>query len=152
MTEELMQRAIARGFWRSNICIPNVLMYTQPGYYEADLIMISKSDYVTEVEIKLTMVDFLADFKKKYFHCAPEVRRLYYAFPEKFYSSNKSEIYGKLAELGIGIIVVAITQNGLVPRIELEPRKILSNTKLTAERKIQLLKLGCMKWFMRKVD
>ena len=74
-----MQRAIAKGFWKSNICIPNVLMFTYPGYYEADLIMISKSDYVTEVEIKRTMVDFLSDFKKKHFHCSPDVRRLYYA-------------------------------------------------------------------------
>lgn len=145
-----MQKAIAKGFWKSNICIPNVLMYTYPGYYEADLIMISKSDYVTEVEIKVTIMDFQADFRKKRQHCSPEVRRLYYAFPERIYKRNEAEIRPLLEEIGAGIILVTLTPNGLMPSIELEPSKIRSNVKLTLERKMELMKLGCMKWFTRK--
>ena len=150
MTEETIQRVIAKGFWKNNICIPNVLMYLDKGYYEADLIMISKSEYVTEIEIKLTIMDFMADFKKRHFHSSPEVRRLYYAFPEKMYKTHADVIYPQLAELGIGIITVCLSQNGLVPKIVLEPCKIRSNKKLTLERKMELLKVGCMKWFMRK--
>ena len=150
MTEETIQKAIAKGFWKSNICIPNVLMFTANGFYEADLIMISKADYVTEVEIKTTILDFQADFKKKQFHNSPEVRRFYYAFPERMYKTYEQEIYPMLNELGIGIITVVLSKNGPVPRIVLEPSVIRSNQKLTPKRKYELMKIGCMKWFTRK--
>lgn len=62
-----IQKALGKHLFLQNICIPNVLMY-QKGHkeYEADLIYFGrKSNYLTEVEIKIDIYDFRADFKKR---------------------------------------------------------------------------------------
>lgn len=41
--------------------------------YEADFVAISKSGYMTEVEIKRSFEDFKADFSKKHKHDAEQV-------------------------------------------------------------------------------
>lgn len=53
------------GMWnkRSDIMIPNLSWGLLQ--YEADFVVVSKSGYLTEVEIKRSYSDFLADFKKK---------------------------------------------------------------------------------------
>ena len=49
------------GVDKGQIVVPNVLL----GPYEADFITITKSNYLIEVEIKISISDFRADFKKK---------------------------------------------------------------------------------------
>ena len=46
---------------KQNICAPNIKYYQK---YESDLIAVSKSQLVTEFEIKRTYTDFEADFTK----------------------------------------------------------------------------------------
>ena len=57
-----IEKDIARYFGiRENIIVPNVSW----GFFkthEADMIIINKSGYMTEVEIKRSYADFLADF------------------------------------------------------------------------------------------
>ncbi len=57
------------GVDKGQIVIPNVLL----GSYEADFITITKSDYLIEVEIKISISDFRADFKKKHYHDAKKL-------------------------------------------------------------------------------
>lgn len=67
MDEIRIQKALGKHLFLQNVCIPNVLMY-QKGHreYEADLIYFGrKSNYLTEVEIKIDIYDFRADFKRK---------------------------------------------------------------------------------------
>ena len=67
--------------------IPNVSW----GFFswgEADLIAITKSGYLTEGEVKLSITDFKADRKKKKFNSGhkdwtKDIRRHYYIVPEK---------------------------------------------------------------------
>ena len=49
--------------------------------YEADLIMMNKSGYLTEFEIKRSYSDLCADFKKKIFHNSEVIRQFYYVLP-----------------------------------------------------------------------
>ena len=51
-------------YWgiRNNIIVPNVSWGMLD--YEADLLIMNKTGYVTEIEIKRSWSDFLADFKK----------------------------------------------------------------------------------------
>ena len=49
------------GVDKGQIVVPSVLL----GPYEADFITITKSNYLIEVEIKISISDFRADFKKK---------------------------------------------------------------------------------------
>lgn len=106
MTEKEMQIMLGKHFGIKNICIPNVLMTGEyrpeiekleslkksSKMYEADLIYITKSGYLTEVEIKVDINDFRSDFNKKVYHSSPLVSSLYYAFPETLYKKYKDEI------------------------------------------------------------
>ena len=49
--------------------------------YEADLIMMNKSGYLTEFEIKRSYSDLQADFRKKIFHRSEVIREFYYVLP-----------------------------------------------------------------------
>lgn len=53
--------------------------------YEADFVVISKSGYMTEVEIKRSLADLKADFHKSHTHDAEQVYYFYYCVPEKIY-------------------------------------------------------------------
>lgn len=66
---------------RSKIIVPNVSW----GFFEsheADLVVISKSLYLTEYEIKRSFEDFKADFRKKDYHKDSRISKLYYVVPE----------------------------------------------------------------------
>lgn len=110
MTENEMQIIIGKHFGIKNICIPNVLMigeykkemlpeikkleaWQKPSkMYEADIVYITKSNYLVEVEIKVDINDFRNDFKKKIYHSSPLVSSLYYAFPEELYKKYEDEL------------------------------------------------------------
>ncbi len=49
--------------------------------HEADLAIISQSGELTEVEIKRSLTDLRADFKKDIFHCDERVYKFYYCLP-----------------------------------------------------------------------
>lgn len=61
--------------------VPNVT-YGFFKTHEADLVVLSKSGYITEVEIKRSWSDFVADFSKHTNHFEGKVFHLYYAVPE----------------------------------------------------------------------
>lgn len=69
---------------RENIIVPNVSW----GFFkthEADMVVISKAGYLTEIEIKRSWSDFLADFKKNTNHYEGKVDKLYYCVPDCIY-------------------------------------------------------------------
>lgn len=70
------------GMWnkRSDIMVPNLSWGLLP--YEADFVVVSKSGYMTEVEIKRSWEDFKADFGKAHNHDAEQVYQFYYCVPE----------------------------------------------------------------------
>lgn len=49
--------------------------------HEADLCIINKTGYLTEIEIKRSLKDLKADFKKKNFHDDERVYNFYYCLP-----------------------------------------------------------------------
>lgn len=68
---------------RNDIMIPNLSWGLLN--YEADFVVMSKSGYLTEVEIKRSFEDFKADFKKNHKHDDERVYYFYYCVPEKIY-------------------------------------------------------------------
>ena len=75
---------------RSSVIVPNISWGMLP--YEADLIGISKSGQVTEVEIKRSISDLCADYKKDHRHDAPCVTYFYYCVPESLVEQSKKVI------------------------------------------------------------
>lgn len=66
---------------RSNLIVPNVSWGFFNGH-EADLVVITPVGYLTEIEIKRSWSDFLADFGKREYHDDPRISAFFYAVPE----------------------------------------------------------------------
>ena len=49
--------------------------------HECDMLIVTKNHYLTEVEIKISLSDLKADFKKKHQHKDENIKKFYYAFP-----------------------------------------------------------------------
>lgn len=75
----LVCRSHSPFYCRTHLVVPNVSW----GFlnHEADLLVMSKSRLLTEVEIKRSWADFKADFKKAHDHSHPLIARFYYAVP-----------------------------------------------------------------------
>lgn len=81
--------AVAKHFGILNhIIVPNVSF----GFlnYEADLLIVSKSGYAWEIEIKISKSDLLRDAKKRHQHDSDKVRQLWFAIPKKLESCIES--------------------------------------------------------------
>lgn len=76
-----IQNALARRVFdtRNDIMIPNLSWGLLN--HEADFVVINKSHYLTEVEIKRSLSDLKADFKKDNFHRDELVSRFFYCLP-----------------------------------------------------------------------
>lgn len=156
MTEKDVQIMLGKHFGIKNICIPNVLMtgeyrpeieklesWQKPSrMYEADLIYITKSKYLTEVEIKVDINDFRSDFKKKIYHSSQIVSALYYAFPLELYKKHKDEIQERVKGIA-GIITVCNYECKVKTKA---PKR--KNIKALTDTQIKdFMRIGCMKWF-----
>ena len=156
MTEKEMQLMLGKHFGIQYICIPNVLMtgeykkdilpeieklkpWERPSkMYESDFIYITKSGYLTEIEIKVDINDFRNDFKKKIYHSSQLVSSLYYAFPEELYKKYKDEIHDKTA----GIITVSYDCEVKAKAPKRKNIKSLTDIEIK-----DFMRIGCMKWF-----
>lgn len=76
--------------------------------HECDMLIVTKNHYLTEIEIKISLSDLKADFKKKHQHKDENIKNFYYAFPE--------EIKEKAIELipeEAGILIVIKKEDGI---------------------------------------
>ena len=65
---------------RQNIVVPNV-SWSMFNRMECDLVVLSKDNYATEIEIKITKSDLKADAKKRHEHKHPLLARNFFAVP-----------------------------------------------------------------------
>lgn len=78
--------ALAKKFeYLKNIVVFNVIGQCEdlPIWHECDCLVLSKSGYLTEIEIKRSWQDFLNDFKKKNSERRELIKYFYYCVPEK---------------------------------------------------------------------
>lgn len=160
-TEEKIIKALGRVYAieRGLDVIPNVLMLLyyykdkaraerdrkayKGAEYEADLLVISKSRFIHEIEVKVSIQDFRADFKKSHYHDFPEVKRFSYCLPAELIAKHRAEIEGNCKEKGAGLI--AITEEGL-PITYLPAKARPGVEPLTIEGYIHYLRLAAKKW------
>lgn len=110
--------------------------------YEADILSVTKSHYLTEVELKVSKSDFMADFKKRHNHGSKLTKYLYYAVP-----SELVELALDKLDSGVGVLEVfqpKWLKKGLRVNIRRVPH-IRSNKPLTDKQIIDLYRLGCYK-------
>lgn len=144
-TEASIQQILGRhyGIKRGYVTMPNVLLYVN-GMYEADFIYITKSNYLFEVEIKISIFDFRADFDKKCYHNSPKVRALYYAFPEDLWDNHRKDILELTKNVGAGIILC--DKEGCKVWDKPKLRKV---KPLTTDELLRIMRIGCLKWIRK---
>lgn len=72
---------------RTKLIIPNVFWGFNMNY-EADLVVVTKSKYAYEVELKVSKNDLKKDHLKRNCHNDKRFKRLYFAMPEDIYDEN----------------------------------------------------------------
>lgn len=86
--------------YRSHTIVPNV-SWGLGLRHECDMLVLDKSSRFTEIEIKITLSDLKADFKKNHGHRSNIISRLVYAMPRSLY-----ERHGHIIPVDHGVIVV----------------------------------------------
>lgn len=65
---------------RVNLVVPNVSWGA--GIHECDMLVITKSRYAWEIEIKVSKADLLKDKQKRHGHLSDRIRDFYFAIPK----------------------------------------------------------------------
>lgn len=80
LTTEQIELSLARHFnYRRNIIVPNVSWGLN--LHECDLLVVTRTGYATEIEIKVSVADMRADLKKAHQHRSQRIKKLFYAVP-----------------------------------------------------------------------
>lgn len=123
-------------------------------WHECDMLVLSKSGYLTEIEIKRSWEDFLADFKKNHSHEGKGIiKYFYYAIPECLLE----RAYDKLEELEVDYSGIITYSEDL--KIVLHGHRWINydgnysyhiteqhpNRKLFLEEQLQIARFGAMR-------
>lgn len=141
-----MEVALMKHFkFTQNVVVPNISYGF--GLHECDLLVVRKSRWMVEVEIKVTKQDFLNDLKKLHGHKDKKnrIKELYYAVPDYIYDDVK-----KLLPKNAGLIVCNRRRGRIYCNVVVKPKKIKNSRKLTEKEYVKFLELGCMKIYAIK--
>lgn len=142
--------------FRKNIIAFNVNGWSErlPIWHECDMLVCSKSGYLTEIEIKRSWSDFLADFKKKHSHESEGlIKFFYYCVPESIYEKVRDYLCKKdFYCSGILTYDEELIIRKKTIRINLEDgefRDIIGHhpsiKKLFIEQQLEIARLGAMR-------
>lgn len=116
-------------------------------------VFLSKSYYLTEIEIKRSYSDFLADFKKNHHHDDDvRVKNFYYCVPESIKDKVMTKLKEKVEDRTLKQLPAVLTydENGSLKIIEESGNPTIQFHKalpLTKEEVIQFYRLGVMRLY-----
>lgn len=118
-----------------------------PIQHECDMLVLTKAGYLTEIEIKRSWSDFLADFKKKHKHESEGIiKKFYYAVPY----SIAVKVFNYLVENNISCDgVLYYTEDLDIRFYSLIERKNIFR-KLNLSEQLQVARYGAMRSVMLK--
>lgn len=136
-----IELAIAKWFGvRKYVMVPNVSWGLLP--YEADILALTKSGYLWEIEIKVSRGDLLRDSKKRHQHDSYKVRQLWFAIPEKL------EHCVEYIPARAGIFVIGKAGNVTERR---PPTANMAARKLSDDERFQFARLGALRvWSLKE--
>ena len=156
------------GLWnkRSDIMVPNLSWGFLP--YEADFVVMTKSGYLTEVEIKRSWEDFKADFNKDHRHDDERIYHFFYCVPITIFDKVKKFLTNKLMEelddyskdllaknpdlLGVHSQLPAVltydeNANVKQQKFGFSGARRHQARKLFLEEQLQIARLGCLRYW-----
>ncbi len=134
---------------RQNLIVPNVSWGFMGLHYEADLVVIRKSGYAVEVEIKVSKSDLIKDKEKKHNHDCKKFKGLYFAIPENLLKHKEHIPY----RAGILVCRKFIYEGKTYyrSRLERKPKPDLSTEPLDLKDKYELARLGTLRiWNLKR--
>lgn len=150
MTAVEIETAIANKFnFRQNLIVPN--LHWSLFRYELDMLIIRKSGFGIEVEIKVSKADLKKDATKRNCHNDKRIRELYFAVPEHLY-----EACLEFCPVDAGIILVGYEdywQGGKRLSTFLKRPAIVRKeaVKFTDKEINYIARLGCMRvWKLKQ--
>lgn len=131
---------------RNDIIVPNVSWGLLN--HEADMVVMTKSGYLTEIEIKRSWEDFKADFKKDHQHDDERVDKLYYCVP----LSIKERVADYLTENEIPFTrLLYFSEEGKIYTHNTGGKFYTGGRKLFLEEQLTIARLGCMRvWNLKQ--
>lgn len=149
---------------RDEIAIPNLSWGMLS--YEADLVVINKSGYMREYEIKRSFQDLVADLKKKHFHDAEQVYEFFYVLPlaikekaiELFRAHQADDAYirafGKTTEFheALPAIIYYDDLRGIVENTRSHGYLHGKHRKLFIEEKLTITRLLNLRYWHLRMD
>lgn len=147
-----LELAVMRHFnHRQNVIVPNVSWGM--GLHECDMLVVRKSGYAVEVEIKISAADLRKDKDKHHGHQSDLIRELWFCMPKSM--SEHIEHVPKRAGVLLATWAPRIiayesassTKAWWVPVLEVarEPQRNSAAHKLTDAQKLKIMHLGCMR-------
>lgn len=116
-------------------------------WHECDMLVLTKSGYLTEIEIKRSWSDFLADFKKKHRHESEGIiKNFYYAVPY----SIVVKVYNYLVQNNISCNGVLYYTEDLDIRYYCFIERKNTYRKLNLSQQLQVARYGAMRSVMLK--
>lgn len=154
MTEAEIQRHLALYVfeYRRYLCVPNSNQFLD---WEADLLVLSPSDWLYEIEIKSTLSDLKADIKKHKHNFVwghsyyPLVWKMYYAMPLSVFEKVRD---APPIPNHAGIITIDESNEMLYERAkrQREAKPNPSARKLTDQERYKLARLGALRYWCRQ--
>lgn len=143
---------------RNDIAIPNVSWSLLD--YEADLLIVNKTGYVSEFEIKRSFEDLKHDFKKNKYHSSELIYKFYYVLPKsieekamKLFEEHQNDekyvsIFGRSTENIKRIpAVIWYEDNGKLTENKEPPHMFGKHRKLFLEEKLNLSRLISIRYW-----
>lgn len=120
--------------------------------WEADMIVLQSSGFLTEIEVKISVADLRRDADKKKHAMFFDPRRL---VPQRLFYAMPADVAEKAADAvpaHAGIIIVRPCADTSYNRARIvrAAKKNVAARKLTETEKFQLLRLGVMRYWTRK--
>lgn len=145
LTIEEIEIALAesRDFsYLKNLMVFNVYGLSEllPIQHECDVLVMTKAGYLSEIEIKRSWTDFLADFKKEHHHDSEYIKKFYYCVPLSIVDKVAEYLSANNEKCGI----ITYDESGYI-RVYWATNGIPYPKKLFLEQQLELARLGCMK-------
>lgn len=159
---------LARHFnYRQNLVVPNV-SWGMGFRHELDLLVVRKSGYAFEVEIKRSIQDLKAELKKRHNHgstgySSPDIRELWFAYPVEIKDAAQeflAQHFPRAGQLSYELRQAETGHNGYysykLPRrlkikTECRPKINTAAKRLSEKQRQDILRLAAMRvWSLKK--
>lgn len=131
---------------RSKIIVPNVSWGFFSGH-EADMVVINKSLYLTEYEIKRSFEDFKNDFRKKDYHNDSRISALWYVVPESIGEKCKEYLISQYGFIGTEHAGIYTFSDETILLKEILKCNYSKGKKMYIEDALDIARLGTLRYW-----